>query len=260
MSNDAETIEGLAAALVTQIREGATYDPPWTELSMADAYRVQDVVLAALEADRGARGGWKVAVTAAPLQELLGVDHPIGGQIHAGQIRASGVELAAAGMVTPAVECELVVRIGRDVGGGEHDAASIVDHVEAVMPAFEIIDPRGAHLPSIGAAGLVADRCACEGAVLGDPVADWSGLDLAACEAELEWNGEIVDEGVTGAAMGHPLNGLAWVANHAAERGHRLRAGDIVLTGAVFAPRPASAGDRFTYRIAGLGEVTAALV
>lgn len=258
-STGSAAVQAWTAALVAQIEGGLAFEAPDPPLTLDEAYDVQDTVLRRLEPRRGPRGGWKVAVTAAPLQQLLGVDHPLGGQIHVGQIRSDGEALPAARFLTPAIECEVVARIGTDVPDGDHDAASIAAFVEAVIPSFEIIDPRGANLPSIGGAGLVADRCACEGAVLGPAVTDWSSVDLAACEVELEFNGEVVDRGVTGTAMGHPFNGLAWVANHAASRGDRLRAGDIVLTGAVFAPRPVSAGDRFTYRIAGLGEVSASL-
>ena len=111
-------------------------------------------------------------------------------------------------------------------------------------------------MPTLGAVGLVADRCGCAGAVVGTGTDDWSALDLETAAVEVEWNGEIVDTGVTGAAMGHPFEGLAWIANHLSTRGRTLDAGQIVLTGSPFAPKPVASGDRVTYRIAGLGEAS----
>jgi 2-keto-4-pentenoate hydratase len=65
-----------------------------------------------------------------------------------------------------------------------------------------------------------------------------------------------VDRGVTGAAMGHPFEGLAWLANLLASRGRGMKAGEIVITGSALRTRFPEAGDAVTYRIAGLGEAT----
>jgi 2-keto-4-pentenoate hydratase len=92
--------------------------------------------------------------------------------------------------------------------------------------------------------------------VHGTEVADWQGLDLAAALVELLWNGEVVDAGTTGAAMGHPFEALAWLANLLAGRGRGMQAGEIVITGSALKTRFPQAGDEVTYRIAGLGETT----
>ncbi len=140
---------------------------------------------------------------------------------------------------------------------------TIAPFVGELIVSFEVLDTRAAAIPALGAAGLVADRCGCEGAILGTVTSGLDGVDvdgLGELAVELEWNGEIVDRGVTGNAMGHPFEGLAWVANHVAERGGQLKAGEVVLTGAAFPPKPAAVGDNVTYRIAGLGEVSARVV
>jgi 2-keto-4-pentenoate hydratase len=92
--------------------------------------------------------------------------------------------------------------------------------------------------------------------VLGPEVADWLRLDLTRAPVELVWNGEAIDQGVTGAAMGHPFEGLAWLANLLAGRGRGMKAGEIVITGSALRTRFPEAGDEVTYRIAGLGEAT----
>jgi 2-keto-4-pentenoate hydratase len=96
--------------------------------------------------------------------------------------------------------------------------------------------------------------------VLGPEVADWHDLDLASAPVELLWNGAAVDRGVTGAAMGHPFEGLAWLANLLASRGRGMKAGEIVITGSALKTRFPEAGDEITYRIAGLGETAARIV
>ncbi len=255
-------------ALVRQIMAGESFSAPWDdgdEPTLEEGYQLQEVVFAALEPERGGLAGYKVAVTTASLQRMLSIDHPLAGRIHAGQVYESGVTLPRGRLITPAVECELVIRIGSDVPNpsGDLDQDAISDHVGEVIVGFEIIDARGEGLDAVGAHGLVADRCAFEGVVLGDRVADWSALDLSACPASLAWGndaepaGGLTEQGNTGAAMGHPFAGVAWISNHLAQRGQILRAGDLVLTGSLFAPRPAQTGDHFTFTVEGLGEVEA---
>ena len=228
---------------------------------MDDAYKIQDAVLDGLSGDRGPLGGYKVAITAAPMQEMMGLTEPLGGLVHAGDIASSPFTLALAEFQTPAVEFEVTVRMGADVAssGEPYTAAGIEPFVGEVITSFEIVDTRAGDLPKIGPLGLVADRCMCSGAVLGEGVSDWSSIDLGSCAVELEWNGEIIETGSTGAAMGHPFEGLAWVVNHMSGRGRTLEAGQIVLTGSAFAPKPVAVGDAITYRIAGIGEASIAV-
>jgi 2-keto-4-pentenoate hydratase len=254
------TVQAWADSLVEDNRLGRAFAVPWgdTPPSLDDAYRIQDAVLDGLAGDRGELGGYKVALTAKPLQEMMGLTEPLGGLVHAGEIRSSPWSLLLADYHSPALEFEVAIRIGIDVPASTepYTEATIAPFVGEVIASFEVIDTRGAELASVGAAGLVADRCACVGAVLGDAVTNTADLDLSACPVELEWNGEIVETGSTGAALGHPYAGLAWVANHLTGRARSLDAGHIVLTGSAFTPKPVSTGDTVTYRVEGVGEAT----
>ena len=258
-------LERWAAHFIDDNRSRADFTLPWNDAnapSLADAYKIQDAVLEGLSRDRGPLGGYKVAITAAPMQEMMGLTEPLGGLVHAGDIRSSPFNLSLAEFQTPAVEFEVTVRMGADVTPSDepHTRRSIEPFVGEVITSFEIVDTRAGDLPKAGPLGLVADRCMCSGAVLGEGVSDWSGVDLSTCAVELEWNGEIIETGVTGAAMGHPFEGLAWVANHMGGRGRTLEAGQIVLTGSAFAPKPVAVGDEITYRIAGIGQASITVI
>ncbi len=156
------------------------------------------------------------------------------------------------------LEFEVAVEIGRDLPAAEApwDRESIAAYVAACRPAFELIEDRDADYGDLDAASILADRCWCAGVVLGPRVTAWQALDLAAAPVELRWNGEVVERAVTGDSMGHPFEGLAWVANHLAGRGQALRAGEIVITGSALKTRFPAAGDAVSYRIEGLGEVS----
>ncbi len=228
--------------------------------SLEEAYLIQDEVhrLFETEAGMGPLGGHKIALTSRAVQELCGVDQPAYGKVFAKTIRRSPAGVKLSDYMHLGLEFEVAVEIGRDV---PMDAApwtreSIADHVSAILPAFELIEDRDADYGDLDAASILADRCWSAGVVLGPRVEDWQGLDLDAAPVALTWNGEVVERAVTGDSMGHPFEGLAWVANHLAGRGKALRKGEIVITGSALKTRFPEPGDRVAYRIEGLGEVS----
>jgi 2-keto-4-pentenoate hydratase len=231
--------------------------------SLAEAYDVQDEVHRRFaEAGWGELGGHKIALTSRAIQELCGVDQPAGGAIFASTIRSSPATLRLADFMHLGLEFELGVRLGRDLpaAGAPYTLAKVTPAVATCMPAFELIEDRNADYADLDAASILTDKCWCGGVVLGPEVTDWRGLDLETTPVELDWNGAVVDQGVTGAAMGHPFESLAWLANLLASRGRGMRAGDIVITGSALKTRFPEPGDRVTYRIAGLGETAVRMV
>jgi 2-keto-4-pentenoate hydratase len=231
--------------------------------SMDAAYRIQDEVhrLFEVEGGLGPLGGHKIALTSRAVQELCGVDRPAYGAVFASVIRHLPAVLKAPDFMHLGLEFELAVEIGRDVPvcGAPYDRASIAPFVEACMPAFELIEDRHADYGDLDAESILTDRCWCAGVVLGAPVVGWRQVDLATTPVELVWNGQVVDRGVAGDSMGHPLDGLAWIANHLAARGRSMTEGEIVITGSALKTRFPELGDEVTYRIAGLGETTVRL-
>ena len=70
-------------------------------------------------------------------------------------------------------------------------------------------------------------------------------------------DGEVVSSGNGRACLGDPLNALTWLAATAIEFGSPLRAGDLVLSGALGPMITAQPGDVFEVAIEPLGTVTA---
>lgn len=228
--------------------------------SLESAYRIQDEVdrLFQTEGNSGPIGGHKIALTSKAVQELCGVDQPAYGTILANTIRKSPATVSASAFLRLGLEFEVAFEISRDVpsNDGNHTRTSISDFVGNCMPAFELIEDRDADYSDLDAASILTDRCWCGGVVLGAPVANWRNLDLANAVGELTWNGDIIDRGVAGDALGHPLEGLGWIANHLNARGQSLNKGDIVITGSALKTQFPKPGDRACYRIEGLGEVS----
>ena len=232
--------------------------------NLETAYRIQDEVdrLFQAEGDAGPMGGHKIALTSKVIQELCGVDQPAYGAVLAKSIRRSPATVKAADFIRLGLEFEVAFEIGRDVPRQEagYDRTSIAAFVGSCMPAFELIEDRAADYKDLDAASILTDRCWCGGVVLGAPLSDWRDLDLANAQGRLTWNDEQIDKGLAGDALGHPLEGLAWIANHLISRGKSLRQGDIVITGSALKTQFPKPGDRACYRIEGLGEVAVEVV
>ncbi len=125
------------------------------------------------------------------------------------------------------------------------------------MPALELADDRNADYTQLpgNALMLIADNAWNEGAVLGSPVRDWRGLDLAAIKGTAFINGKNVGEGHGHDVMGHPLDALAWMANNLASRGLGLWRGDVVITGSLVTSKFPKTGDLVRFQAGALGAV-----
>jgi 2-oxo-3-hexenedioate decarboxylase/2-keto-4-pentenoate hydratase len=193
------------------------------------------------------------------MQAFLGIPNPCAGGIFASTARPSPARLARADYLRVGVECEIVVRLGRDLpaSGAPYTRRSVAPAVDACLAGMEIVDDRYVDYRSLDTPTLIADDFFGAGCVLGAPVADWSALDLTGLVGVTRINGLEVGRGRGGDVMGHPFEALAWLANSLAARGGALAAGEFVSTGSVVETKWVNRGDRVVMTIEGLGEVDA---
>ena len=221
----------------------------------AEAYRIQDRLHARLaEAGHGRIAGHKIGCTTPVMQAFLGIPNPCAGGVFERTCHDRAGRFRHAVFRHVGVECEIAVLLGADLAAGPgHDRESVAGAVAAVMAAIEVIDDRWDDYHAVSTPTLIADDFFNAGCVLGPPVADWRGLDLAALAGTMTINGAVVGRGRGGDIMGHPFAALAWLAKM---RGP-LRAGEFVLLGSVVETRWGAAGDRIEVAIAGLGGASA---
>jgi len=232
-------------------------DAPQTE---AQGYRVQDTVHELIAADLGALVGYKIGCTSTVMQQYLDIPHPCSGGVFAKGVHQSGVSLRAKDFVRVGVECEIAVRLARDLEPSQapFTAEFVAQAIEAYLPAIEIVDDRYVDWPTIGAPTLVADDFFAAGCVLGTPIARGAAPDLLDVVGRAIVNGVEIGRGTGADVLGHPHNALAWLANHLATDGKGLRAGQIVLTGSLVKTAWLNAGDEVTMELEGLGRVAIA--
>lgn len=205
--------------------------------------------------------GYKIALTSAAMQQMIGLDQPCIGAIFANVVHASPAALRQADYRHLGIECEMAVRLARDLpaDGAPYDRDQVRAAVAECLPAFELIEDRNADYGQVDALSLIAENCWNAGVVLGTADGDWRALDLVEAAATLDVNGATADRGRTGNAMGHPLEVVAWLANNLAARGRELKAGMIVMTGSVVTTKFPEIGDRANFTIDGLGSVALTL-
>ena len=233
--------------------------PP--ELMPADldeAYRVRREFEAIERERRGPVAGYKIGLTTPIMQKLCGVGEPCYGAIFASEVHRGRAELAARDYCRLGIETEIAVRLGEDLPQGG-DLERVGAAVESCMAAIELLEDLRHDYKRLSAAAMVAGNVWNAGAVLGERVVDWRGLDLADATARLAINGSEIGRGRGGEVMGNPINALAWLANKLVADGAPLRAGMIVLTGSMVPIQFPTPGDRALVEVGGLGSAELAV-
>jgi 2-oxopent-4-enoate/cis-2-oxohex-4-enoate hydratase len=222
------------------------------EITIADAYRIQQRMIARRLQDGERVIGKKIGVTSHAVMNMLGVYQPDFGYMLDAMIVSAGESIAMASLIQPKAEGEIAFMLKRDLMGPGLSNADILAATECVMPCFEIVDSRIRDW-KIKIQDTVADNASCGVFVLGDNAVDPRRVDLTTCGMVLEKNGEVVATGAGAAALGSPVNAVAWLANTLGRLGIGLKAGEVVLSGALAAMFPAQAGDNFRVSIGGIG-------
>jgi 2-keto-4-pentenoate hydratase len=200
--------------------------------------------------------GRKIGLTSKAVQEQLGVDQPDYGILYADMLREDSVEIKFSDVMQTKIEAEIAFVLAKDLKQQENTIEEVIDAVAYVSPALEIVGSRIKNW-DITYADTVADNGSSGLFVLGNSQCKLDQIDLSLCQMELERSGEKVSEGSGSACMGNPLNAVLWLANTMASTNYPLRAGDIILSGALGPMVEVNAGDNFEARISGLGSVSA---
>ncbi len=255
-------IERAGAWLFEEHAKRARFAPLPPDLAprdMSEAYSIQSQFVGRRAETLGPVTGYKIALTTPAMRAMVGLNDCIAGDMLESTIRRGESQVRAADYQRLIVEFEIAFEMAEDVPviDAPYSRDSIAKRVAAAMSAIELADDRNADyaLMKDNALMLVADNAWNEGTVLGSPVRDWNGLDLAALKGTATINGKKVGQGYGRDVMGHPLDALAWVANNLASRGLGLWRGDVVITGSLVTSKYPKPGDRVRFETGALGAV-----
>lgn len=218
----------------------------------AGAYAVQEINTRFWEAQGRRIVGRKAGLTAKAVQVQLGVDQPDFGVLFDDMRVADGGLLDPARCIQPKAEAEIAFVLAADLPSPETTPEQVAAAVATVHAAIEIVDSRIADW-KITFADTVADNGSSAFFVLAGEGKPLAGLDLEGAGMEMTFDGAVVSTGVGAAALGNPLNAAAWLAQTLAARGEPLRAGDVLLAGALGPMVALAPGNRVEAKVAGIG-------
>ena len=255
MSLDKELIARLGKEL-HQALVNCTAVEPLTErhpgLTIEEAYAVQQAMVGHRLAAGQRIVGKKIGVTSKAVMNMLGVGQPDFGYMLDGMIVNEGEAIPMSTLIQPKAEGEIAFLLKKDLVGPGISAADVLAATEGVMACFEIVDSRVRDW-KIKIQDTVADNASCGVFVLSSRLVDVRDADLITCGMVLEKNGEVVVTGAGAATMNSPANAVAWLANTLGRLGVSLKAGEIILSGALGAMVPVKAGDNLRVAIGGIG-------
>ncbi|MGY0500345.1 2-keto-4-pentenoate hydratase [Nocardia sp. FBN12] len=228
------------------------------ETNLDAAYAVQREVISARVAAGARVVGAKIGLTAPAVQQQFGVFQPDFGMLLDDMIYGHREPVPYSRFLQPRAEGEIAFVLGRDIEKAGATAADVLRATDFVLPAIEIVDSRIANW-DLTITDTVADNASSGAVVLGVTPVSPTGLDLARVGMVLERDGEPVSFGAGHACLGSPVVAVTWLARELARRGHPLRAGDVIMSGALGPMVPISAEGTFRLRLDGLGEVDAVI-
>ena len=237
---------------LNQARMVAPLTERFPQLSIEHAYAIQQRLLSR-RVQQGERIiGKKIGVTSQAVMDMLKVNQPDFGQLTDRMVVNQGGCVPMSALIQPKAEGEIAFVLKHDLSGPGVTVADVLRATEGVMACFEIVDSRIRDW-QIKIQDTVADNASCGVFVLGDRLVDPRVLDLYTTGMVLEKNGRIVGTGAGAATMGSPVIAVAWLANTLGRLGMSLKAGEIILSGALSAMVPVVAGDQLRMSLAGIG-------
>jgi 2-keto-4-pentenoate hydratase len=258
------SIEELAALLAAAEANRAPV-PPIRETVVASgakdpisaAYAIQDLNVKRRVAAGGRVVGRKIGLTSLAVQKQLGVDSPDFGTLFADMAFGDAEEIPLLRTLQAKVEAEVALILERDLSFEKHTFADLIAATAYAVPAIEVVGSRIANW-DIRLIDTVADNASSSLFVLGSRPVRLENVDLYRCAMSMRRSEAEVSKGSGAACLGNPLNAAVWLADRMVRLGTPLKAGDILMTGALGPMVPVDPGDRFEARIEGLGEVRTA--
>lgn len=224
-------------------------------LTMADGYAVQQELVKLLLADGDEILGYKVGLTAKPMQQLLGIRSPDYGPVLRSTLYREGDSVPVSRFLQPKIEGEIIFELSDRLAGPGVTTEQARGAIRGARAGMEIIDSRIADW-RIKLADTVSDLASNGGLVVSEQLVPLDGIDPRLIGMALSRNGEVVESGAGAAALGDPVHVLAWLANVLGENGVALEPGHLVMTGALHAAVPMVPGDVFCAEFDRLGSVT----
>ncbi len=230
--------------------------------TVEEAYEVQSL-WGQLRVERGERVvGRKIGLTSRAMRQQLGVNEPDFGVLWGSRqfsVNEGRAEVPAATFLQPRLEGEIAFLIGEPLTGGAIGPQEVLAATVALAVSVEVIDSRIEDW-RIKIVDTIADNASYGGFAVGPWSEDLLREDLRTLGMLIQRNGEPVQMAIGAAAMGHPAEAVAWLADKLSAFDEGLKAGDVVLSGSLGGAVPVGQGDEFVVEAHGQPPLTISFV
>jgi 2-keto-4-pentenoate hydratase len=247
----AAAIEAAAARLRTASETGIPVAPVRDLIGRDDVRAAYAVQRAA-----GARVvGRKIGLTSAAVQAQLGVAQPDFGDLFDDMAFADGAVVPAGAVLQPRAEGEIAFVLADDLAGDDLSYSRVRTAIDYAVAAVEICGSRVAGW-DISFGDTVADNASGGAFVLGSERKRLTEFEPRAVRMSMAVDGVEVSTGTGEACLGDPVAAVVWLARQAQELGEPLRAGQVILSGALGPMHPISPGNTIHCTVSDLGTVS----
>lgn len=252
-----QNIDAAAKRLREAAKTGITCQPVRDligETDLVQAYQVQQINNNFRIAEGARIVGSKIGLTSPVVQQHFGISQPDFGMLWSDKEVWNNGEISVKEIMQPKAEAEIAFVLGKDLTSPSLTSIDVISAIEYALASIEIVGSR-IEAWDIRITDTIADNASASHFVVGHKPVRLENLDLINCGMVMYKNGEKVSEGRGGECLGSPINAMLWLAKTMARLGNPMRAGDVVLTGALGPMVNISAGDSFKAEIEGLGDV-----
>jgi 2-oxo-3-hexenedioate decarboxylase len=229
------------------------------DLTVDDAYQIQEELIRIKQEEGHQILGPKMGLTSQAKMKQMNVEEPIYGYLMDNMQINNGGTVSLGELIHPRAEVEIAFILGADLQGPGVTAADVITATDYVVPALEIIDSRYEKF-KFTLIDVVADNASSARVVFGTKRTKPEELDLELVGAVLMINGELKALGAGAAVLGNPAQAVAMLANMLARKGEKLKAGQIILSGAITEAIELSVNDTVYAKLDGMGEAHFAVV
>jgi 2-keto-4-pentenoate hydratase len=226
------------------------------DLSIEEAYQIQMRFIKEKVETGQTIVGKKIGLTSKAMQDMLGVDQPDYGHLLNTMVVKEGEHIKLSGLFQPKIEAEIAFVLNKELKGPSVTTEDVLHATEYVVPSLEIVDSRIKDW-KITLADTIADNASCGLFIVGGTKIDPKEVDLKEIQMQLYKNKQFINEGTGKDVLGDPAACVAWLANKLSEYNVTLKAGEVILSGALSSAVEIHKGDKITASFTHLGELEA---
>ncbi|WP_067726939.1 2-keto-4-pentenoate hydratase [Oceanobacillus damuensis] len=225
-------------------------------ITVDEAYHTQlEIIRHKVENEGVIIVGKKIGATSKAIQNMFGVNQPDYGHLLDYMMYVEGEDIPLEDFIQPKAEFEIAFKLKKDLKGPNVTIMDVIEATDYIAPAIEIIDSRIDDW-KIKFEDTVADNGSSAAAVIGGKPTKLDGIDLTHIGMVAYKNGEMIDSGAGAAVLGNPLRSVAWLANSLGKYDVLLKAGEVVLSGALTAAVEINDQDTFTAEFDHIGSIS----